>query len=77
MDNEIYPLTIIKDRYTGVYSGGKYTAWNMYHDEIPKEIDEDDVTCINFWAYNDIPVGIGETIYSAIESLKENLKKIL
>lgn len=29
MERDIYPLTIVKDRYTGVYSGGIYTAWKL------------------------------------------------
>ena len=32
--NEIYPLTIINDRYAGTYSGGIFTAWNMDYYEI-------------------------------------------
>ena len=71
--NDIYPLVIIKDRYTGVYSNGKYTAWNMFFEDIPKEIDEDDVTCHNFWhSYNGI-VGLGETPSGAIEDLRKKL----
>ena len=73
MDNEIYPLTIIKDRYTGVYSGGKYTAWNLNPQFIPHAIVEDDVTCRNFWIDNQIPVGLGETICEAINDLKGKL----
>ena len=28
--SDIYPLTVVSDRYTGTYSGGEYTAWNLY-----------------------------------------------
>lgn len=78
MDNNIYPLTIIKDRYSGVYSGGEYTAWNLAHDEIPTAIDEDDVTCRNFWKSNHIiPIGVGMTIEEAVESLKISMKNAL
>ena len=71
--NDIYPLVIIKDRYTGVYSNGKYTAWNMYFEDIPREIDEDDVTCHNFWhSYNGI-VGLGKTPNEAIDDLHKKL----
>ena len=45
----IYPLVIISDRYTGAYSRGRYTAWNCYIDEIPIEIDGDDMECYEFW----------------------------
>lgn len=36
--NDIYPLTIIRDRYNDVYSGGKYLAFNLDADEIPTAI---------------------------------------
>lgn len=72
--NEIYPLTIVRDRYTGVYSGGKYTAWNLNPQFIPHAIVEDDVTCRIFWIENIIPVGVGETINEAIECLRKQLE---
>ena len=70
---DIYPLVIIKDRYTGTYSNGEYTAWNMFFEDIPREIDEDDVTCHNFWhSYNGI-VGLGKTPNEAIDDLHKKL----
>lgn len=47
---DIYPLTITKDRYTGVYSGGEWTAWYCDADDVPPEIAADDVTCCDFWS---------------------------
>lgn len=43
------PITIVMDRYMGAYSKGKFTAWNLDPQEVPKEIDADDSTCRNFW----------------------------
>lgn len=68
---KFYPLTIVYDRYTGVYSGGKYTAWNLLPWEVPKEIDGDDVECRDFWYNNLIPVGVGDTPEKAVENLKD------
>lgn len=31
----VYPLTILRDRYGGTYSGGAYLAWNRHYDDIP------------------------------------------
>jgi hypothetical protein len=45
----IYPIVIVADRYGGMYSRGKYTAWNCYIDEVPIEIDGDDMECYEFW----------------------------
>lgn len=74
----LYPLTIIEDRYTGVYSGGIYTAWHLAHYEVPEAIDSDDVTCLCFWEKVSskqitYPIGIGDTIKEAIEDLKKKL----
>ena len=45
----IYPLTIIADRYSGVYSGGEYTAWPCGEADIPDGVSMDDVTCAHEW----------------------------
>ena len=47
---DIYPLTITKDRYTGVYSGGEWTAWYCDADEVPPEIASGDLPCASFWS---------------------------
>lgn len=73
---DIYPLVIIKDRYTGVYSNGKYTAWNMYFEDIPREIDEDDVTCRNFWHSYEEVVGLGDTPNEAVEDLRQKMGRV-
>lgn len=74
-DEEIYPCTIIADRYGGVYSGGKWTAFACDYDFVPPDVDADDVTCGNFWYKNQIPVGLGNTPQQAYEKLKESMKK--
>ncbi len=45
----VYPLTIKVDRYSGVYSGGEYTAWPCNEAEIPDEVFMDDVSCAHEW----------------------------
>ena len=65
----IYPLTIIQDRYNGIYSGGKFTAWNLYPDELPEEVFGDDVTCRCFWDDIEIAVGRGSTPTEALFDL--------
>lgn len=69
----IYPLTIIFDRYTGCYSGGKVTVWNTFPENIPEEIFSDDNTCDHFWLHEaedcHIGYGVGNTIQEAIDDL--------
>lgn len=69
----IYPLTIVSDRYSGVYSGGQFTAWNMAYNDIPLDPILDDVSCMYFWDTTDIIIGRGETPQDAIEDLIKRL----
>ena len=73
---EIYPLTIISDRYWGSYSGGVFTAWNMDYHEIPTEPAEDDITCMQFWDTTDIIVGRGNTPQEAADDLRQRLEAL-
>ena len=45
----VYPLTIKADRYSGVYSGGVYTAWPCGEEDVPDEVSMDDVSCAHEW----------------------------
>ena len=69
IQDSIYPLTITADRYSGVYSGGNFIAWNLDADEIPDDIYSDDCGCHEFWLTNKIPVGKGKTVEEAIGNL--------
>jgi hypothetical protein len=71
----IYPLTIIQDRYNGIYSGGKFTAWNLYPNELPDEVFSDDVTCRCFWADQEITIGRGNTPDEALAMLAVSLER--
>ena len=70
---DIYPLTIIKDRYSGTYSGGQWTAWNVDADCVPYGHQSCDITAHEFWLHNERPVGKGETIEGAIRDLYKKL----
>lgn len=86
---DIYPLTIVKDRYMGTYSGGGWTAWNCDAEYIPEEIYSGDDDCAWFWSaarerikQNGCtdddriipPFGVGGSIDAAIEDLAHNIK---
>ena len=47
-NNNIYPLTIIHDRYGGSYSGGTYVAFNLEAHKVPAEVFGDDCTAMRF-----------------------------
>lgn len=84
---DIYPLTIIKDRYCGLYSEGNYTAWNMEYYTIPYEVDEDDIRCGVFWDElkqgkkmlkncfkKPVFVGLGQTPQEALDDLVQKIE---
>ncbi len=72
---KIYPLTIIRDRYTGTYSGGKFTAFNCEPEEIPEGIFGEDTIAAYTWSdiHKRNEVGIGDTIQQAVEDLYSKL----
>ena len=74
MHTNIWPLTIVYDRYNGVYSGAKWTAWPDYPDTIPEDINSDDVSCDSFWLHADkSSIGIGDTPEEAVRDLERKL----
>lgn len=79
---ELYPCTVVYDRYGGCYSGGQYTAWHCDPWDVPEEIECDDVTCGWFWMRKEeieIPYGVGNTPDEAALNLakKMNIKELV
>ena len=74
MEDEIYPLTITADRYSGAYSGGRYTAWNLCAEDVPEGIEADDCGCYDFWKKNEIVCGLGATVSEALADLYVKMK---
>lgn len=73
-EDEIYPLTIIEDRYSGTYSGGGYLAFNLEETEIPEAVSGSDLECAFFWQKTKIIVGKGMSPEEAKENLIQKLK---
>ena len=72
---DVYPLTVIKDRYNGVYSGASYLAFNLDFYLIPPDVDGDDPTCANFWLNYEGIVGKGSTANEAFSDLGIKLEE--
>ena len=64
---DIYPVTIIRSRYGGVYEGGRWAALDCSHEEVPEGAIGDDVACAAFWAL----ARAGRTPDAALASLLE------
>lgn len=72
IEKDIYPVTVICDRYTGTYSGALWTAWNLDFWEVPREVEGDDSDCWNFWGSHTqkaYPVGRGNSPQEAFDDL--------
>lgn len=72
-DEFYYPLTIIVDRYTGGYSGAKYTAWPLDITQVPEEPYCSDGDCMDFWSNYLEPVGKGQTPNDAFQDLIDKI----
>lgn len=73
--DDIYPLTIISDRYGGTYSGGNYTAWNEEFYNIPEDVSAGDNACWSFWDECPYKVGIGDSVTDAVNDLIKKLNQ--
>lgn len=73
-------IILIKDRYSGAYSGGEWTAWEVDHPaRIPISIDADDCACAEFWDElrrepDSMTFAVGKTADEAHENLRAMLK---
>ena len=56
-----HPTTIVKDRYSGIYSEAQWLAFPLEHYDVPAEVDGDDMACVDFWQDYAEPVGRGDT----------------
>ena len=76
---KIYPLTIVSDRNGGMYSKGKYLAFNNYVEDIPKEIDGNDKYQEIFWntkgLFDQYKIGKGNTINDAVLDLHSKMQQ--
>lgn len=73
---EPYPCTIIMDRYSSAYSGGKWLAFNLHNWNLPSEIYSSDVPCLEFWhgdASKEYPIGRGDSPEEAYKDLTDKL----
>lgn len=50
---DIYPLTVIRDRYEGTYCGASYLAFNLESNSVPSEVHGSDTHCAYFWSLID------------------------
>lgn len=69
---DLFPVTIVADRYDGCYSGGKWLALQVNCDDVPDEIGASDPDEEMFWREHDdmrFPIGKGNTPNEALADL--------
>ena len=78
MIKELYPVTIIMDRYSGTYSGAYWLAFNLDYNEIPDAVCGSDIDCLNFWENEgkDMIVGKGASVEEAYEDLYKKVMRM-
>jgi hypothetical protein len=76
---EVYPLTIVSDRYGGTYSGAEFLAFNLEPERIPKDIGGSDSEEMDFWEdperYGAYVIGKGDTPDKAAFDLLDKIHK--
>lgn len=70
----IFPLTVVFDRYCGVYSHAEWLAFELLPEEVPHAINAGDIECMEFWFENHPLIGRGDTPEEAINDLARRLK---
>lgn len=75
IDIDIYPCTIVADRYSGSFSGAPWIAYRLSYFELPDELDAGDEECHDFWAKEDKSlIGLGQTPQEAYDNLKKKIQ---
>lgn len=72
---ELYPTTILRSRYGGVYEGANWVAFH----ETPSAVADtqgDDITCASFFRNYPHPIGWGNTPQEAYDKLKSACQKL-
>ena len=70
-----YPCTILRDRYSGTYSGGLFVAFPLSPNDIPAEADGNDADCAEFYGREDIIFGKGDSPDGAYWNMVENIRR--
>jgi hypothetical protein len=69
-----WPCTIVRDRYSGSYSGALWLAFPL--EEQPGGVSGGDGACDEFWRTYDEPVGKGRTPEDALKDLEVEMREI-
>jgi len=71
--DELWPVTIVRARYGGIYEPGDWLAFSALPNGLPAEWDADDVTAMDFYARRSREIGGGKTPNEAYDDLVRKL----
>lgn len=74
-EGTLYPLTVFRARYGGVYEDGEWLAFNENTDKL-KDAEGDDLTCVIFFEAYSRPIGRGQTANMAIQDLEQQILEL-
>lgn len=72
----LYPITMTRSRYGGLYSGGTFMAFPLPPDEIPREVRGDDVECLTFFKQYTGVYATGDFVNGTIKQLSSTQSRI-
>jgi hypothetical protein len=70
LSEPLYPVTIFRTRYGGIYEGGEWAAFPLDLLQVPDEPIADDLTCATWWKQFADAVGVGDTPDAALADLE-------
>ncbi|TYB71228.1 hypothetical protein FXF51_01970 [Nonomuraea sp. PA05] len=69
----LYPVTIVKTRYSGSYEGGTFAAFLTEPWDVPQDAFADDRVAYGWWKEHGGMIGVGDTPDEALASLRSKL----
>lgn len=72
-EDDLYPVTIARSRYGGIYEPGAWVAFAAHPEDLPPDWHADDVSCASFFGERAEQIGGGPTPQAAYEDLLRRL----
>jgi hypothetical protein len=74
-DHWSYPATICPARYSGIYEGGMWVAFNLHAEALPDGWDGGDIDAAEYWGSDQsLLVGRGSTPDAAHDDMSRRLR---
>lgn len=67
-----YPITVVADRYGGLYTEGEWLAFPLRPEDVPRQSNGSDMAQLDFLESYHEPYGIGATPDAAVNRLTKN-----